>query len=138
MIPLFAYGTLRDAEFLNELFGRVPERVDATLAGWRVVVAEGGYYSVVPDAAHAVSGTLVFLDERELALADRWEEVPLYQRRVVAATDAAGAPVTCWVYVRPTESRTPPPPGVPALHDRGVVLATIRDVRERARSAPSS
>lgn len=137
MIPVFAYGTLRDAQFLRALFDRVPKRAPATLPGWSVVIAESGYFSVVPDDAHAVTGTLVALDDRELEIADRWEEVPLYERRIVAAIDAAGAPVTAWLYVRPTESRTPPAADELSLHGREHVLQTIRAFRA-ASCAPSN
>jgi gamma-glutamylcyclotransferase (GGCT)/AIG2-like uncharacterized protein YtfP len=120
MIPVFSYGTLRDAEYQFELFGRTYPTEPATLPGWRVVVCEGGYFTVVADPAAVAAGDLVALDRQALAIADGWEG-PEY-RRLRVRTDAGDA----WLYVRPTSSLTPPPGGVTALHPREDVLAAIR------------
>lgn len=131
MIPLFAYGTLRDADGQEALFGRAVPARSATLDGWRVVVAENGYFTLVAEPGATVAGVLLELDAAALALADRWEEVPRY-RRLRATARADGEHVACWVYVMPTASRTPAPDGAFAAHDRERVLAAMRALRAAA------
>jgi gamma-glutamylcyclotransferase (GGCT)/AIG2-like uncharacterized protein YtfP len=140
MSDVFAYGTLRDPEYQRALFdGELPTR-PATLEGWAVVVAEGGYFTVVATAGETVHGDLVTLDDGQLALADAWEDA-LYERRLVVARDAEGSPVPAFLYVRPSASRERPAPGTLARRERGEVLAAIRAFRlsragtARARSA---
>lgn len=120
MIPVFSYGTLRDAEFQHALFGRTYPTRPATLPGWRVVVCEGGYFTVIADPSASTAGDLVALDRRALTIADGWEGTEYRRLRVRA--DARDA----WLYVRPTASLTSPPAGVTALHARADVLAAIR------------
>jgi len=124
VIPLFAYGTLRDGAYQRALFGRTFATASATLSGWRVVVGERGYFTVVADPSAHTTGDLVALDRRALALADGWEDG--YRRLQVRARDAAGNDRACWLYVRPTASLTSPPPGATALHPPAEVLAAIR------------
>lgn len=128
-MPVFAYGTLRDARYLTALFDRIPPCTDATLAGWRVVVAEGGYFSVVEDPHGSVAGTLVTLSEADLERADRWEDVPLYARRRVTARGAGHTATPCWLYVRETAAGETPPAGALSLHSPERVLQAIRAFR---------
>jgi gamma-glutamylcyclotransferase (GGCT)/AIG2-like uncharacterized protein YtfP len=126
---VFAYGTLRDAEYQQALFDRVLPARPATLSGWLAVVAEGGYLTLVRAPGENVSGDLLVLDDAALGLADAWEEVPLYARLRVETRDAAGAAVPAFVYVRPTASRRRAPAGMLAQHERAEVLAHIRACR---------
>jgi gamma-glutamylcyclotransferase (GGCT)/AIG2-like uncharacterized protein YtfP len=126
---LFAYGTLRDAEYQHALFGRALPMRPATLAGWAAVIAEGGYLTVVRAPGETLAGDLVDLDDAALARADAWEEVPLYERIRAEARPADGEPVPCWLYVRPTASRDRAPAGMLARHERTLVLAQIRSCR---------
>lgn len=135
MIPLFAYGTLRDAGYQRALFGRSYPTRPATLAGRRVVIAENGYFTLIADPAAAVAGAVVELDRRALAIADRWEGASYRRRRVGAQVTGAGARV-CWLYVRPSASLAAPSPEVTAVHARGDVLAAIRGLRSR-RTVPA-
>lgn len=130
MIPLFAYGTLRDPEYQRALFDRTYPTRPASLDGWRVVVAERGYLTVIADPHATARGDLVELDARGLALADRWEDVPVYVRVRARARHADAVDVACWLYVRPTASLTAPPRGALAMHDRATVLAAIRALRK--------
>ncbi len=125
MIPLFSYGTLRDAEYQQALFNRTYPTRPATLPGWRVVVADGGYFTAVADPAASTAGDLVALDDAGLAIADGWEGSH-YARLRVRARDVNGEPADAWLYACPTTSREAPPPGVTALHARADVLAAIR------------
>jgi gamma-glutamylcyclotransferase (GGCT)/AIG2-like uncharacterized protein YtfP len=129
MIAVFAYGTLRDPEYQRELFGHELAMQPATLPGWMTVVAEGGYFTIVPAGGETVSGDLLELDDADIALADGWEEVPQYVRSIVDVVTADGAPAEAWVYVRPTESRERAPAGMFSLHDRSAVRVAIRAFR---------
>lgn len=100
MMPLFSYGTLRDAELQRELFDREYPTRPATLEGYVVVAAEGGYLSVVPRAGGRVRGALVALDEAGFETADRWEDLNIYRRARAVAVDAGGSRVPCFVYLR--------------------------------------
>jgi gamma-glutamylcyclotransferase (GGCT)/AIG2-like uncharacterized protein YtfP len=125
---VFAYGTLRDAEYQRALFGcDVPMR-PATLADWLAVVAETGYFTLVPAPGETVDGDLITLDDEHLALADAWEDVD-YERLLIEARDAGGS-VPAFVYVRPTESRERIPSGTLSATPRPAVLAQIRALRE--------
>jgi gamma-glutamylcyclotransferase (GGCT)/AIG2-like uncharacterized protein YtfP len=128
---VFVYGTLRDAEYQQALFGRTLPTRPATLPGWRAVVAEGGYLTVVVEPADTVNGDLITLDETALATADAWEDVPLYTRLPVEARTAGDVTVNAQVYVRATASRERAPEGLLAQHDRRDVLAQIREFRLR-------
>jgi gamma-glutamylcyclotransferase (GGCT)/AIG2-like uncharacterized protein YtfP len=125
---VFAYGTLRDPEYQQALFDCLLPTRPATLAGWIVVVAESGYFTVVAGPGESVHGDLVTLDAGQLALADAWEDT-LYERRLVVACDAAGSPVPAFLYVRRSASRERPAPGTLARHERSEVLAAIRAFR---------
>jgi gamma-glutamylcyclotransferase (GGCT)/AIG2-like uncharacterized protein YtfP len=128
---LFAYGTLRDAEYQQALFDRVLPMRPATLPDWIAVVAEGGYLTLVRAPGESVSGDLVTLDDAALALADAWEEVPLYERLRIVVHAPNGDSVPAWVYVRPSASRERAPAGMLARPERSEVLAQIRDCRLR-------
>jgi gamma-glutamylcyclotransferase (GGCT)/AIG2-like uncharacterized protein YtfP len=128
MTELFAYGTLRDAEYRLALFGRTIPARPATLADWIAVIAESGYFTLVRAPGERIAGELLALDDAALALADFWEETA-YERLRVEARDAAGALVPAFVYVRPTASRERAPAGTFARHDRAHVLAQIARCR---------
>ena len=129
MSELFAYGTLRDREYQGALFDRTVPARPATLPGWRAVVADGGYLTIVPAAGDEVAGDLLTLDDAALAIADAWEDVPLYRRVGVAVRPADGTAVNAQVYVRPSDSRERAPAGILARHPREDVLAQIRELR---------
>jgi gamma-glutamylcyclotransferase (GGCT)/AIG2-like uncharacterized protein YtfP len=93
------------------------------------VIAEGGFLTIVRALGETVTGELVTLDGAALAIADAWEEVPLYERVAVEARPADGAAVAAEVYVRPSTSRERAAPGVLAAHARDEVLSRIRAFR---------
>ncbi len=129
VIELFAYGTLRDAEYRLALFARAIPVRPATLADWAVVIAESGYFTLVRTPGESVAGELLALDDAALALADAWEET-VYERLRVEARDASGIIVPAFVYVRPTASRERAPAGMVARHERAEVLAQIARFRD--------
>ena len=91
MPDLFAYGTLADPALLNQLIGRAPAHVDATLpdhAAWWVTGCE--YPGLVAAPGAATRGRLLLdLNAAELARIDRYEGEE-YHRVVVVVVDIAG------------------------------------------------
>jgi len=130
----FAYGTLLDPEYQRELFGRAVPTAPATLAGWRAVFTESGYLTIVPHSGGSVRGALVTVDDRELAICDAWEDVPLYARvdvRVERHDD--GTTVDTWAYVRAVPGGDAAPPGILARVERAAIIAAIRRFRNDGR-----
>jgi gamma-glutamylcyclotransferase (GGCT)/AIG2-like uncharacterized protein YtfP len=128
MNRLFAYGTLRDPEYQQALFGYRLTTQPATLPDWAAVMGENGYLTLIHAPGEAVSGELLDLDDDALALADAWEDVD-YERLQLEARDAGGSPLTAFVYVRPTALRERAPAGTFAQHPREHVLAAIARAR---------
>jgi gamma-glutamylcyclotransferase (GGCT)/AIG2-like uncharacterized protein YtfP len=128
VVEIFAYGTLRDAEYQRELFGRTLPTRPATLPDWLVVVAERGFLTLVRAPGETACGDLVTVDDAALAIADAWEEVPLYARLTVEAR-AGDTAVAASVYVRTTASNERAPAGTLACHARSEVLTQIRAFR---------
>jgi gamma-glutamylcyclotransferase (GGCT)/AIG2-like uncharacterized protein YtfP len=128
VIALFAYGTLRDTEYQQALFDRTVDARPATLEGWRSVVAESGYLTIVRAPGERVTGDVLTLDAAALVRADGWEG-DSYARIRTEALAPDGTPIACEVYVQATASREPAPPGAPASHPRDRVLAQIRAFR---------
>ncbi len=129
----FSYGTLLDPEYQRELFGRAVPTTPATLAGWRAVFTESGYLTIVRDPAASARGALVEVDERELAICDAWEDVPLYARVDVRVERDDGANVDTWAYVRAVPGGEPAAPGVLSRAPRDAVIAAIRRFRTDGR-----
>jgi gamma-glutamylcyclotransferase (GGCT)/AIG2-like uncharacterized protein YtfP len=128
-MEIFAYGTLRDAEYQQALFDRALPTRPAVLRGWLVVIAEGGFLTLVRAAGETATGDLVTVGDAALAIADAWEEVPLYARLEVEAHTGDGATVAASVYVRETTSTERALAGMLARHTRSDVLAQIRAFR---------
>jgi gamma-glutamylcyclotransferase (GGCT)/AIG2-like uncharacterized protein YtfP len=125
-VIFFAYGTLLDAEYQRELFGRSVPTAPATLRDWQAVFTESGFLTIVPQPGADVRGALVTVDERELAICDAWEEVPLYERTAVHVIRDDATDIATWAYVRIVDAGDPAPPGVLARHARTHVIHTIR------------
>lgn len=130
MNRLFVYGTLRDAEYQQALFGRTLPMRPATLPDWAAVIAENGYLTVVRAPGERVDGDLIAPDDEALALADAWEDVPSYERVPIEARDGEGTAVAAFVYVRATAATERAPDGLLARHDRAAVLAQIVRCRD--------
>jgi len=129
-VTFFSYGTLLDPEYQRELFGRSVPTEPATLRGWRAVFTESGYLTIVREPDALVRGALVVVDERERAICDAWEDVPLYAPVDVRVTrDADETPVDTWAYVRAVAAGEPAPPGVLTRASRADVIRAIRHFR---------
>ena len=125
----FSYGTLLDPEYQRELFGRSVPTAPATLEDWQPVFTETGYLTIVPRPGANTRGALVTVNERELAICDAWEDVPLYARSDVRVRDDGGTSVATWAYVRAVPDGEPAPAGVLAKSERASVIAAIRRFR---------
>ena len=98
--PLFVYGTLCDPRIQQALFGRQISGDSATLSGWAVYCSDAdGFLFIKPNTDGTVAGAIISLDERELEIADAWEDVPLYQREIVSVMSEAGD-CEAWAYTR--------------------------------------
>jgi len=107
-LPLFAYGTLRDAEYQRELFGRTYPMREAHIRGFVAIATETGYLAAVPRPSGRIDGALVDLDALGYEVADAWEDRAVYDRIEIEAIRADGGPERAFIYVRAVQ------PGVPA------------------------
>lgn len=98
MRPLFGYGTFCRRAWRRTLFGADYAVEPATLAGWRRAAVPSGYLSIVPDPSASVRGVAIVLDAAGWAIADAWEDVPLYRRTAVEVTTERG-PLSALTYV---------------------------------------
>ena len=96
MEPLFTYGTLRDPQVQNTVFGRVVQGAPDTLVGYRKseIMVDGVVHAIaVADAAEALPGQLIEVTPEELIEIDRYEGDD-YQRIRVRLRSGRQA----WVY----------------------------------------
>jgi gamma-glutamylcyclotransferase (GGCT)/AIG2-like uncharacterized protein YtfP len=96
---LFVYGSLMNPAERLRLLGRP---IDASLA--RLVGYERGrkrHYFVVKKADAVTDGAILEgLSARDLAILDRYEEVPtLYTRERIEVVAADGRKIECWIYM---------------------------------------
>ncbi|MEQ1737358.1 MAG: gamma-glutamylcyclotransferase family protein, partial [Rhodoglobus sp.] len=96
---------------------------------------DDGYFFVEPAAGVSVAGELVTMGERELARADRWEDVPWYVREVTTVRLPDGGQVAAWIYLRPGATGRPVIGGGYALRPRAQVLADARALRAQLEGA---
>jgi gamma-glutamylcyclotransferase (GGCT)/AIG2-like uncharacterized protein YtfP len=106
---LFSYGSLQKKSVQRATFGREPSARADSLPGYTrtlikitdpdVVVSTGEthYANVVPssDPADAVAGIVLDITERELGVADKYEERANYRRISVMLKSG----IQAWVYV---------------------------------------
>lgn len=98
---LFTYGTLRDPEIQQILFGGHRPSEMARLSGWLLCASdEDGYLFIRPEPTTTVIGAVIELDATMLAIADQWEEVPRYQREKVQVQNADGTCREAWAYTQ--------------------------------------
>ncbi|MFF7838806.1 gamma-glutamylcyclotransferase family protein [Streptomyces ossamyceticus] len=96
---LFCYGTLQFDAVLKALLGRIPERAEASAAGYRAAALEGRVYPGL--VARAVGGSapgvvLLDLSNEEWRILDGFED-KRYELREVALSNGQ----TGWAYVWP-------------------------------------
>jgi len=100
MEKVFIYGSLQEPALQRELFGRnIPVKFKAVLKDFSKKI-NGKYPFVVPNPGEIVEGFVILLRVNELAIADKWEEVPeSYVRRRVKVEVKPGSTMEVWVYV---------------------------------------
>ena len=84
MKHIFVYGTLLNDEILEELLSFVPEKISATLFGYkRVQVKEASYPAIFPQANCSVDGILLRgLNNQHIEILDNYE-TPYYKKEQV-------------------------------------------------------
>jgi len=98
---LFVYGSLLDPVIQKQLFNRTltPEG-PAILYGWKKHTREE-YPFITTDKGSQVKGEIIVLTEKELSIADKWEEAPgVYQRKKLIVQLMDGSQLKAWVYTR--------------------------------------
>lgn len=106
---VFTYGTLLSKLVLQAVLGRIPERADATLQGYRRYAIEGQCYpAVVPTKCSddAVQGkVLLGITKDELRILDKFED-PAYDRVQVrvSVVGRSERPLLARVWARPAEN----------------------------------
>ena len=130
--PLFAYGTLRDAEYQRELFGRDFPMRRARVTGYVVVSTPGGYLAAAARAGAHIDGALVELDAAAYAVADAWEDLTVYERIQTEARGDDGPSQPCFLYIVPGARGEPVADGRLADRARAAVIADIRRFRASA------
>ncbi len=128
-LPLFAYGTLRDAEFLRELFGRTFSMQAARVRDFIVVRTATGYLAATPRTGSIVEGCIVAVDATVYPLADAWEDLTVYDRIAIDADLRDGTTRRCWMYVQPGAQGPAVTDGRASVHPRADVVAEIRRFR---------
>ncbi len=100
MEQIFAYGTLLDPAIQLQLFGRkIAPIAKASLKGWKKKT-DKDYPYLVPDETAITRGSIIELSEKELIIADQWEEVPReYKRLKLTVTVQDEGELMAWVYV---------------------------------------
>jgi gamma-glutamylcyclotransferase (GGCT)/AIG2-like uncharacterized protein YtfP len=129
MLPLFAYGTLRDPEYQRELFDRVFPQRPAEVRDYVVVSTGGGYLAAAFRPGAEITGSLVELDSAAYAIADAWEDRTIYDQIEVTASSGAGRSERCFMYVRPAAAGPAVKDGRLSDRSRAEVIGDIRQFR---------
>ena len=129
MLPLFAYGTLRDPEYQRELFARTYPMQRACVTGFIVVSTGAGYLAATPRDEATIDGVLVDLDDAGYAIADAWEDRTVYDRVEIEAYGQDGRMQRCWIYVQLDAGGAPVADERLADRARADVIADIRRFR---------
>lgn len=98
---LFAYGSFLDPVVQKQLFKRTltPEG-QAILYDWKKHTYEE-FPFITPEKGSQVKGEIIVLTDKELSIADKWEEAPdVYQRKKLAVQLMDGSRMKVWVFTR--------------------------------------
>jgi gamma-glutamylcyclotransferase (GGCT)/AIG2-like uncharacterized protein YtfP len=99
---LFVYGTLVNPAERMRLLGRPIDASPARLAGY--TRGQKRYYFIAKQPAAITDGAILEgLTARDLAILDKYEEVPtLYTRERIEVITADDRRIECWIYL-PTD-----------------------------------
>ncbi len=127
--PLFVYGTLRYADLLQSLLGRVPERVPAHLPGYAAHFLDGEFFPGIFRQGDTVTqgDLLLGLSAEEQAILDSYEAEPIYQfSPFEVEVQTASGDVTALAY-KPKGAAVPGDPWALerwiGMHGRATVIA---------------
>ncbi len=129
MLPLFAYGTLRDPDYQRELFGRTYQMHRARVADYIVLSTPTGYLAAAPRPGSAIDGAIVEIDAFGWEIADAWEDRSVYDRIDVQAYRPDGQIIACLMYVQIGGDGEPALGAQLADRTRAEVIADIRRFR---------
>jgi gamma-glutamylcyclotransferase (GGCT)/AIG2-like uncharacterized protein YtfP len=131
MLPLFAYGTLRDPEFQREIFGRTFAMRLARVDDFIVLSTGGGYLAAVARDGATIQGALVALDAAAYRIADAWEDLTVYERVSTTARTGDGRARQCFIYTSRGSAASGPPVSDGRLADRprAEIITDIRRFR---------
>jgi hypothetical protein len=130
VMPLFAFGTLKDPAVLHALFGCEPPMRPAVFPGRKVLIAADGYLCLQLATGSTAEGMLLQLSLEQLRIADQWEEIPLYRRRRCQVQTSEGME-EAYFYDRATDSKDSVAPGATSTHPTEAVVAAAKVMRER-------
>ena len=101
------------------------------MKGWALFASgEDGYLFIKPDLNGFVNGSVLELSETDLQIADRWEDVPFYEREKAEIHLEDGPEMQAWIYSRRQGIGTPYAGDRYSLKDRKTVLAIARASRK--------
>lgn len=95
---LFSYGTLRDEAIQIKLFGTRLYMQKASLNGYAVTSDEDGFFNLT-QSNNIVEGSVLLVNNNQLLRADQWEEIPLYERKIMSVL-VNGIYMDAWVYFK--------------------------------------
>src|ERR1700704_1943306 len=92
MVLHFAYGSNMSRTLMRARCASAAARGTAQLPGWRFLITQDGYASIVPAAGATVHGVLWRLAPRDLAAINAYEalSVGLYRRCTLPVLDGGG------------------------------------------------
>lgn len=98
---LFVYGTLKDKDVQKLLFDKELNFIKARLSDWAVFEDDDGYYYISRSKGDVVEGLVLELNIKQLEIADKWEEVPIYNReKVKVIINEPNKKETVWAYTK--------------------------------------
>ena len=80
--PLFVYGTLKDEEICELLFKEKISSNPAILHNYSIKKSSDFFFIVSCDKSK-IEGKVIYLTDKQLLIADQWEEIPFYSRKKI-------------------------------------------------------
>lgn len=110
------------------LFGEAVPSQPSALSEYRLECGDGFLFAT-PHSDSCVEGLVLSLTNDQIALADLWEDVPLYSRIKTVVKSLSG-PLEAWVYVRPSAptGHLPPDPAFVTTFPRPTILRMMRSL----------
>ena len=96
--PLFVYGTLKDEEICELLFKEKISSNPAILHNYSIKKSSDFFFIVSCDKSK-IEGKVIYLTDKQLLIADQWEEIPFYSRKKIDIY-VFQKKIQAWVYIR--------------------------------------